>query len=293
MNANQPTNRTRTGKIARLPEAIRTELNQRLRDGQPGSQILPWLNELPEVQQILHDLFADQPISHRNLTSWRQGGFRDDTQQHTQTQRLKELSTFTIELGQDTHNPSPVGRRCSAALTSQPHSASVGPTSHPAGSQCSAAPTSPNPTHFIQGALTLVTAQIFELLQTTDTPDLNQLITLIKTLTRLRSTEIARQNADLRRAQIQLHDNSQRLTRQSATENDPSVNIPQPTPSTPPQPHISTAGRASVPRRPHISQPQPTYPHLNSPPQIETLLRLFTAIEPNLRKSVHITSAGT
>ncbi len=268
MNTNQPASRTRTGKIARLPEHIRAQLNQRLRDGQPGSKILPWLNALPEVRQVLAELFANKPISDRNLTSWRQGGFRDDTHQHAQTQRLKELSTFAIELGQDTHNPSPVGRRCSAALTSQPHSASLGPTSHSASRHCSDTPTSPNPTHFIQGALTLVTAQIFDLLQTANTPDLNQLIALIKALTRIRSTEIARQNADTRREQIQQRD----------------AHHPQ-TPDVTPQPRQPANNRPEIPTPEPLTLP-PLHPKLTLTPTggNEDILRLFTAMDPNLRQ---------
>ena len=63
----------RTGKIARLPVAIRTELNQRLRDGESGSTLLPWLNAQPEVvtrlsaelagwnQQLVAPLFQSPP----------------------------------------------------------------------------------------------------------------------------------------------------------------------------------------------------------------------------------------
>src|SRR6267142_2931446 len=35
----------RNTKIARLPEAIREPLNQRLDDGEPGNQLVAWLNE--------------------------------------------------------------------------------------------------------------------------------------------------------------------------------------------------------------------------------------------------------
>jgi hypothetical protein len=35
----------RNGKIARLPLAVRTELNQRLRNGETGAELLTWLFE--------------------------------------------------------------------------------------------------------------------------------------------------------------------------------------------------------------------------------------------------------
>jgi len=67
----------RHGKIARLPESIRDELNRRLADGHTARQILPWLHALPEVQSLLASHFSGRPISHSNLTHWRQGGYRD------------------------------------------------------------------------------------------------------------------------------------------------------------------------------------------------------------------------
>ena len=41
------------GKISRLPQIIRDELNQRLRDGELGNTLLLWLNSLPETQALL------------------------------------------------------------------------------------------------------------------------------------------------------------------------------------------------------------------------------------------------
>jgi hypothetical protein len=66
--------RTRNGKIARLPHEVREELNQRLERAQPSPKLLEWLNALPEVQQILKEDFAGEPISRQNLSQWRQGG---------------------------------------------------------------------------------------------------------------------------------------------------------------------------------------------------------------------------
>jgi hypothetical protein len=40
---------TRNGKIARLPQEIREQVNRRLEDGEPGKQIAEWLNGLPEA----------------------------------------------------------------------------------------------------------------------------------------------------------------------------------------------------------------------------------------------------
>jgi hypothetical protein len=67
----------RRGKIARLPRAIREQLNVRLDDGQDAAEILPWLAELPEVRQIIAERFDGIPISSQNLSAWRQGGFQE------------------------------------------------------------------------------------------------------------------------------------------------------------------------------------------------------------------------
>ncbi len=46
-------NLTRNGKIARLPLAIRLELNRRLDEGEQGKKLVAWLNGLPAVQAIV------------------------------------------------------------------------------------------------------------------------------------------------------------------------------------------------------------------------------------------------
>jgi len=66
---------TRNGKIARLPMAIREELNQRLQDGEQAKDLVVWLNSLPKVQNILKEKFAGQAISENNLSAWRTGGY--------------------------------------------------------------------------------------------------------------------------------------------------------------------------------------------------------------------------
>ena len=68
---------TRIGKIARLPQAVREQLNQRLQDGEQGQRLLAWLNALPAVQAVLQSDFASEPITKQNLSQWRRGGYRD------------------------------------------------------------------------------------------------------------------------------------------------------------------------------------------------------------------------
>lgn len=67
----------RVGKIARLPARIRDEVNRRIYDGHSGRTILPWLNSLPEVQDVCSKYFAGREVSPQNLTDWRKGGYHD------------------------------------------------------------------------------------------------------------------------------------------------------------------------------------------------------------------------
>ena len=60
---NQRKRMTRNGKIARLPAALREELNQRLLNGEQGQPWVEWLNSLPQVQSVLRAKFQGIPIS--------------------------------------------------------------------------------------------------------------------------------------------------------------------------------------------------------------------------------------
>ena len=56
------------GKIARLPDVVRSELNRRLSMGEGGKALLDWLNSQPELN-------GKPKISEGNLSNWRLGGF--------------------------------------------------------------------------------------------------------------------------------------------------------------------------------------------------------------------------
>jgi hypothetical protein len=69
--------KSRTGKIARLPEPIREQLNQLLLDGMLGTQAVVWLNGLPEVKQVIAEHFPGRPVTEHNVSEWRHGGYQD------------------------------------------------------------------------------------------------------------------------------------------------------------------------------------------------------------------------
>ena len=88
----------RTGKIARLPRTLRDQLNQRLHDGEPGVDLIKWLNALPEVQAILAEHFAGVPISPQNLSEWNNGGFLDWLTTQELLESAREFAANTAEL---------------------------------------------------------------------------------------------------------------------------------------------------------------------------------------------------
>lgn len=88
----------RQGKIARLPLAIREELNRRLLEGQSGGKILPWLNELPQVKAVLEEDFEGLRVRDQNLSEWRKGGFADWLARRDRLDTTKELAKFAADI---------------------------------------------------------------------------------------------------------------------------------------------------------------------------------------------------
>ena len=66
---------TRRGKIARLPQSIREQVNRRLENGVEGKQIVEWLNGLPKVKAVMAAQFDGQPVNETNLSNWPRGGY--------------------------------------------------------------------------------------------------------------------------------------------------------------------------------------------------------------------------
>ena len=85
---------SRRSKIASLRKEIRDDLNQKLEEGEPGNQIVDWLNSQPEVQSVLRCQFQGNPITEQNLSDWRNGGFLD-------WQRAQESWAWMQQLGDE------------------------------------------------------------------------------------------------------------------------------------------------------------------------------------------------
>lgn len=84
-------------KIGRLPFAIRNELNERIRDGVGGPEILAWLNAAKETRKILRELKSGE-INAQNLTDWRSSGYRDWLEDQAQADRIRRLAEVSQTL---------------------------------------------------------------------------------------------------------------------------------------------------------------------------------------------------
>jgi hypothetical protein len=88
----------RRGKIARLPNDIREQLNQRLLDGHSASVILPWLNHLQPVKEILAAQFNGESITPQNLSNWRVAGYQHWLQGQKRLSQIKQFGQYASTL---------------------------------------------------------------------------------------------------------------------------------------------------------------------------------------------------
>ena len=93
-------------KIGRLPFAIRNELNERIRDGAQGAELLDWLNGLKETKRILREMGGPRSgtasiseraasaaaINAQNLTDWRSSGYKDWLDDQKDADRIRRLA---------------------------------------------------------------------------------------------------------------------------------------------------------------------------------------------------------
>ena len=84
-------------KIGRLPFAIRNELNERIRDGAQGAELLDWLNGLKETKRILREMKSG-PVNAQNLTDWRSTGYKDWLEDQNDADRIRRLAEVSQTL---------------------------------------------------------------------------------------------------------------------------------------------------------------------------------------------------
>jgi hypothetical protein len=101
---------TRNGKIARLPFAIREELNHRLIENEPARSIAGWLNAHSTVRLFIDRLFEGRPITEQNISEWRKGGYEEWLAQRDVLSNvcdLTEKAARTAFTGISAETPSP------------------------------------------------------------------------------------------------------------------------------------------------------------------------------------------
>ena len=76
----------RTGKIARLPFAERTDLNVMLRDGKPYRAIIDWLAAKGVI------------ASDQNITNWQQGGHQDWLAEQDRLAEMAHKREFALQI---------------------------------------------------------------------------------------------------------------------------------------------------------------------------------------------------
>jgi len=90
---------TRNGKLARLPQLIREQINRRLDDGEQGHHVVKWLNTLPEVKTLMEAEFNGQPVNENNLSNWKLGGYLDWQTQQEGLETTRQLRSEAAQLG--------------------------------------------------------------------------------------------------------------------------------------------------------------------------------------------------
>lgn len=90
--------RQRNGKIARLPHALRKEVNRRLLDGETSTVILAWLNAQPAAIKVWEAHFEGVPANAENLSQWRLGGYADWIREQEKTEAIKGLADYSVRL---------------------------------------------------------------------------------------------------------------------------------------------------------------------------------------------------
>lgn len=98
-------------KIGRLPFRLRTELNERIRDGATGTAILDWLNDTPEMTAVRAETGCND-VNPQNLTDWRGTGYKDWLVEMDKTERLRSMAEFSqTVMAQTGQDPTAVGAR--------------------------------------------------------------------------------------------------------------------------------------------------------------------------------------
>lgn len=102
MTADKPPPLAYRGKIAKLPPAIRDQVNARLERSESGVKICRWLNSLPEAKALCKAEFNGEPITGQNLSDYRRGAYAEWRRMmagcQKDAQALQTITAATVEL---------------------------------------------------------------------------------------------------------------------------------------------------------------------------------------------------
>ncbi len=98
-------------KIGRLPFKTRNELCHKIRDGATGTEILTWVNALPEWR-ALRKKSGDSDINPQNLTDWRTTGYAHWLADQDRTAHIRDLAELSQQMVEQAGgDPAAVGSR--------------------------------------------------------------------------------------------------------------------------------------------------------------------------------------
>ena len=108
----------RYGKIARLPEPLRTDVNRALQRGDDTATVLDWLNREPRTLQVLRKWFQGRPVSPQNLSHWRRGGY-ENWRRHQQACQMAHRMVDQFDGMEEVLEGRPLSNRISRALMAE------------------------------------------------------------------------------------------------------------------------------------------------------------------------------
>ena len=92
--------KARKSKIARLPLDVREELNRRMENGEPGADLVRWLNGRRETKRVMAARFDGRQITEQNLSEWRAGGHQDWLALEEEAGRAEDFVAAAVKLAE-------------------------------------------------------------------------------------------------------------------------------------------------------------------------------------------------
>jgi hypothetical protein len=96
-------------KIGQLPFAFRCELNNRIRDGRQGTDLLDFINASPEFKKLSRQIKCN-PVNAQNLSDWRDTGYHSWLIDQDKAAHIREMSEYARTIVSEAGgNPASVG----------------------------------------------------------------------------------------------------------------------------------------------------------------------------------------